>query len=229
MAAGGVLAPGQDMREEQWRAAWDLFEAGGDLPPDELQAFLNHSGVSPEVRRIADRMMVAAESPSSDSGITASPQPAISLLTAGSEIGRYLLAEKIGEGGMGEVWLAEQRQPVRRRVALKLIKGGLGSREVIARFESERQALALMDHPGIAKVFDAGSTPQGAPYFVMEYAEGQPITTYCDERRLNTRQRFESVHQCLRGRGTRSPQGDHSPRSEAFQHPGDRPGRARRA
>jgi non-specific serine/threonine protein kinase/serine/threonine-protein kinase len=106
-------------------------------------------------------------------------------------IGRYHLLQKIGEGGMGEVWLAEQKEPVRRRVALKLIKVGMNSREVIARFESERQALALMDHPAIAKVLDAGATPQAAPYFVMEYVAGVPITTYCDNRRLSTRQRLE--------------------------------------
>src|SRR5580704_6830843 len=94
--------------------------------------------------------------------------------TAGTAIGRYHLLQKIGEGGMGEVWLAEQREPVRRRVAVKLVKAGMNSREVIARFESERQALALMDHPAIARVFDAGSTPEGAPYFVMEYVAGVP-------------------------------------------------------
>src|SRR5262249_44449253 len=106
--------------------------------------------------------------------------------TAGMVIDRYRLLQKIGEGGMGEVWLAEQNEPVRRRVALKLVKAGMNTREVIARFESERQALALMDHPAIAKVFDAGSTPQGAPYFVMEYVAGVPITTYCDHHRLST-------------------------------------------
>ena len=116
---------------------------------------------------------------------------------AGTVLGRYHLLEKIGEGGMGEVWLAEQKEPVRRRVALKLVKAGMNTREVIARFESERQALALMDHPAIAKVFDAGSTPQGAPYFVMEYVAGVPITTYCDDHRLTTRERLELfMHVC---------------------------------
>jgi len=92
---------------------------------------------------------------------------------------------------MGQVWLAEQKQPVRRRVAIKLIKAGMDTREVVARFESERQALALMDHPAIAKVFDAGSTPEGRPYFAMEYVAGMPITAYCDKRRLTMRQRLE--------------------------------------
>jgi tetratricopeptide (TPR) repeat protein len=107
--------------------------------------------------------------------------------------------QQIGEGGMGEVWLAEQREPVRRRVALKLIKAGINSREIVARFESERQALALMDHPAIAKVLDAGSTPDGTPYFVMDYVAGVPITAYCDQRRLNTRQRLELFLQVCEG------------------------------
>lgn len=110
---------------------------------------------------------------------------------AGAVIGSYRLLELVGEGGMGEVWLAEQKVPVRRRVALKLVKAGMDTREVVARFQSERQALALMDHPAIAKVFDAGSTPHGRPYFVMEYVVGVPITTYCDEHKLTTRERLE--------------------------------------
>jgi eukaryotic-like serine/threonine-protein kinase len=109
----------------------------------------------------------------------------------GANIGPYRLLELVGEGGMGEVWLAEQKIPVRRRVALKLVKPGMDTREVVARFQSERQALALMDHPAIAKVFDAGSTPHGRPYFVMEYVLGVPITTYCDEHKLTTRERLE--------------------------------------
>ncbi|HEV2381942.1 MAG TPA: tetratricopeptide repeat protein [Terriglobia bacterium] len=117
--------------------------------------------------------------------------------TSGMVIGRYRLLRKIGEGGMGEVWLAEQKEPVARRVALKLVKAGMSTREVITRFESERQALALMDHPAIAKVLDAGSTPQGVPYFVMEYVAGVPITDYCDHHRLRTRHRLELfVHVC---------------------------------
>jgi eukaryotic-like serine/threonine-protein kinase len=117
--------------------------------------------------------------------------------SAGTVIGPYHLLQRIGEGGMGEVWLAEQKQPVRRRVAVKLIKAGMDTREVVARFESERQALALMDHPAIAKVLDAGSTPQGAPYFIMEYVAGVPITAYCDNHRLSTRERLQLfIHVC---------------------------------
>ncbi len=119
--------------------------------------------------------------------------------TPGTVIGRYHLLEKIGEGGMGEVWLAEQKQPVRRRVALKVIKAGMNTREVVSRFESEQQALALMDHPAIAKVFDAGSTPEGRPYFVMEYVAGSPITEYCDNHKLTTRDRLELFMQVCEG------------------------------
>lgn len=114
-------------------------------------------------------------------------------------IGPYHLVRRLGEGGMGEVWLADQRGPVRRRVAIKLVKPGLSTRETIARFDSERQALALMDHPAIAKVFDAGTTPQEVPYFVMEYVAGIPITDYCDKHKLNTRERLDLFTQVCDG------------------------------
>ena len=114
-----------------------------------------------------------------------------------STLGPYHLLEKIGEGGMGEVWLAEQKSPVRRRVAVKLIKDGVISREASLRFESERQALALMDHPAIAKVYDAGTTPDGKPYFVMEFVSGVAISDYCESHKLSTRERLELfIHVC---------------------------------
>jgi eukaryotic-like serine/threonine-protein kinase len=105
-------------------------------------------------------------------------------------IGSYRLIQLLGEGGMGEVWRAEQTDPFHRTVALKLIKAGMDTRAVVARFDSERQALALMEHPNIAKVFDAGATPAGRPYFVMEYVSGLPITEYCDRHRLKVRERL---------------------------------------
>ncbi len=104
--------------------------------------------------------------------------------------GRYKLLEQIGEGGMGTVWVAEQTQPVRRKVALKLIKAGMDSKSVLARFEAERQALALMDHPNIAKVLDGGTTESGRPFFVMEYVKGVPFTKYCDDARLSIAERL---------------------------------------
>src|SRR5687768_17496124 len=119
------------------------------------------------------------------------PAPAPAIERAGAMIGPYRLIEQIGEGGMGVVFMAEQLRPVRRKVALKIVKPGLDTKEVIARFGAERQALAMMDHPNIAKVFDAGSTDTGRPYFVMELVRGVPITQYCDEQKLAPRERLE--------------------------------------
>jgi serine/threonine protein kinase len=108
----------------------------------------------------------------------------------GVVIGPYKLIQELGAGGMGAVWMAQQTEPVKRLVALKVIKPGMDSRQVIARFEAERQALALMDHPNIARVFDAGTTSAGRPYFVMELVKGLPLTKFCDERRLPPRERL---------------------------------------
>src|SRR5207249_1292599 len=109
----------------------------------------------------------------------------------GTVIGPYKLLQQLGEGGMGTVFMAEQTQPVQRKVALKIIKAGMDSKQVIARFEAERQALAMMDHVNIARVLDAGATESGLPYFVMELVHGVPITKYCDEHHLTPRQRLE--------------------------------------
>jgi len=109
----------------------------------------------------------------------------------GTQIGPFKLLEEIGEGGMGTVFVAQQSEPIKRLVALKIIKAGMDSRQVIARFEAERQALALMDHPNIAKVLDAGTTAAGRPYFVMELVKGVPITQYCDQHHLTPKQRLE--------------------------------------
>src|SRR5579863_4653200 len=106
------------------------------------------------------------------------------------DYGRYQILRPLGEGGMGTVYLAEQRDPIRRRVALKVVKLGMDTGEVLARFANERQALAMMDHPNIARIFDAGATPKGRPYFVMEYIEGAPITQYCDRERMTTGERL---------------------------------------
>ena len=116
----------------------------------------------------------------------------------GDSIDSYKLVEQIGEGGFGVVYMAEQQEPIQRRVALKIIKAGMDTKEVIARFEAERQALALMDHPNIPKVLDAGATEDERPFFVMELVSGVPITEYCDEHNLSTNQRLELfVRVCL--------------------------------
>ncbi len=176
-----------------------LCDAALDLTPAERKAFLDRAcNGDPELRQDVESLLAE----DAEAGSFLEP-PTLQDLTIASVsiprtvIGPYQLLELIGEGGMGEVWLAEQKQPVRRRVAIKLIKAGMDTREVVARFESERQALALMDHPAIAKVFDAGSTPEGRPYFVMEYVAGVPITTYCDKHKLTVRQRMELfIHVC---------------------------------
>ncbi len=199
------------MEPERWKKIEELFKAAMAQPAENRADILQRACPGdPELRAEVESLLEAAGSASSfledsplsgatgadtTSGPTAGgPGPTHAMFPdeiAGAVIGRYHLLQKIGEGGMGEVWLAEQKEPVRRRVALKLVKAGMNSREVIARFESERQALALMDHPAIARVFDAGSTPEGAPYFVMEYVAGVPITNYCDNHRLSTRERLD--------------------------------------
>jgi eukaryotic-like serine/threonine-protein kinase len=134
--------------------------------------------------------------PPEDDGELEAVAPA---LEVSERIGPYRLLRQIGEGGMGLVFEAEQTEPIRRRVALKIVKQGLDTREFVARFESERQAIAMMDHPCIAKVFDAGASAQGRPYFVMEYVEGTPITEYCDEHRLSVKQRLDLFVQVCEG------------------------------
>jgi eukaryotic-like serine/threonine-protein kinase len=170
-----------------------LFQTVLGVKPAERSAFLDRECVgNPELRQaVEDLLALDADAGSFLRHPFFESTTADSLNPSGIYIDDYHLLHLIGEGGMGEVWLAEQKQPVRRRVAIKLIKAGMDTREVVSRFESERQALALMDHPAIAKVFDAGTTPEGRPYFVMEYVAGMPITTYCDRRKLSTRQRLE--------------------------------------
>jgi non-specific serine/threonine protein kinase/serine/threonine-protein kinase len=198
-------------REESGRAAFlEQACAGDEALRRRVESLLAHYAQASSRFLEEPALEVAAKALAEDQEVEATSRrhpPALSLLategtgvtegTGGTVICRYHLLQKVGQGGMGEVWLAEQKEPVRRRVALKLVKAGMNTREVIARFESEGQALALMDHPTIAKVFDAGSTTQGAPYFVMEYVAGVAITSYCDNHRLSTRERLELfMHVC---------------------------------
>jgi WD40 repeat protein len=195
------------------RRVKELFVAALDLPDAVArQAFLDRqAGNDADLRQRLDVLLKAHDEPASvlnrplaavapvDPGATgadsscppivdaSSPAEAADMLIAG----RYKLLEEIGAGGMGTVWMAQQIEPVQRLVAVKLIKAGMDSKAVLARFEAERQALALMDHPNIAKVHDAGTAPDGRPFFVMELVKGVPITRYCDEHRLTPRQRLE--------------------------------------
>jgi hypothetical protein len=158
---------------------------------EQTGSFLN--GPPVDLEAIAHRRM-DAEGTGAGAGSTAS----LGTITegCGATIGRYKLLEEIGEGGFGVVYMAEQREPVCRRVALKIIKFGMDTKQVIGRFEAERQALAMMDHPNIAKVLDAGATETGRPYFVMELVRGVPITEFCDQNKLSTRQRLELFRSC---------------------------------
>ena len=133
--------------------------------------------------------------------------------------GRYKLLQQIGEGGMGCVWMADQTEPVKRRVAVKLIRVERGqSRTVLSRFEAERQAIALMDHPHIAKLLDAGTTPDGSPFFVMELVKGIPLNEYCDEHKLGIRDRLQLFMQVCSAMQHAAPERDHPPRPEAVEH-----------
>lgn len=206
------------MQAELWKKVESLCNAALALPLEQRAAFLlqacpEDSELRSEVQSLLDQHvesflegspLSSIENRLNDSGSEdpleneSTAKQAMELASApGAMIGPYELIEIVGQGGMGEVWLAEQKQPVRRGVALKLIKAGMDTREVIARFESERQALALMDHPAIAKVFEAGSTAEGRPYFVMEYVAGMPITTYCDKHKLSSHERLKLfIHVC---------------------------------
>src|SRR5688572_31729403 len=167
--------------------AGELFEQALRLGPNERSAFLDaECGPDSALRQRIKEMLAAAEA-SEESGSTAADlgqHSASRTEPIGDHIGRYRLLQKIGEGGCGVVYRAEQEEPVRRRVALKVIKRGMDTRQVIARFEAERQALAMMDHPNIAKVLDAGETDTGRPFFVMELVKGVPLTEFCDREKL---------------------------------------------
>jgi serine/threonine protein kinase len=174
-----------------------VFAAAVDLPADARAAYLAEvCAADPGLRarieallRAHDRAGHLLDRPPADAGRTGAYTPPAE--RPGAVIGPYKLLQEIGEGGMGTVFMAEQQEPVKRLVALKLIKPGMDSAQVIARFEAERQALALMDHPNIAHVYDAGTTPDGRPYFAMELVKGVPITRFCDEHQLTPRERLE--------------------------------------
>src|SRR3984885_7073140 len=176
-----------------------LLAAALELPAVERAAWLDRECIDdPALRQRLETLLAAHQeadqSPPSDAP-AAKATIKLDLAEAedesiGKTVGRYKILEKVGEGGCGVVYVAEQPEPVRRRVALKVIKLGMDTKQVIARFEAERQALAMMDHPNIAKVLDAGATETGRPYFVMELVRGIRITDYCDQNNLSTRERL---------------------------------------
>jgi serine/threonine protein kinase len=178
------------MSDQQWSRVKQVFDEALSLSGAQQDAFVDSAcGGDPEMLAQVRALLRAhreagdfMEQPAATEELPEGP---------GSRIGRYKLLQSIGEGGFGEVFMAEQEEPIRRRVALKIIKLGMDTKEVIARFEAERQALAMMDHPNIAKVLDAGATESGRPFFVMELVRGIPITEYCDTNRLDTRERLQ--------------------------------------
>lgn len=174
-----------------------IFHSARDIPDPEGRREYIRAACGGDLARVAhiEALLAAANAPDSLLDRPAGSDHAwttdLSAESPGTLIGAYKLIEQVGEGGMGTVWMAQQTQPVKRVVALKLIKPGMDSKQVIARFEAERQALALMDHVNIARVLDAGTTSAGRPYFVMDLVKGVPITKYCDEHHLTPRQRLE--------------------------------------
>jgi len=191
------------MTPERWEQIRDVLEKALELALEQRSAFLDGACSSdPSLRNEVEALLaLGANAPSGFLQSSAMAETigaelesigAAGALEEGQEFAqRFRLIRKLGEGGMGQVWLAEQAFPVRRQVALKMIKAGMYDEAVVERFQSERQSLAIMEHPAIAKVFDAGTTPQGQPYFVMEYVPGLPITEYCDQKKLTIRERLE--------------------------------------
>jgi eukaryotic-like serine/threonine-protein kinase len=189
------------MTVDRWEQVKELLHEAMQLIPEERSRFLDDACPDAALRAEVESLLLAdTDVPSGF--LQASPLGELAKgLDRIEPIGfwkpgqifseRFQLVRRLGEGGMGQVWLAEQTSPVRRQVALKLIKAGMYDEAVVQRFQAERQSLAIMDHPGIAKVFDAGTTPQGQPYFVMEYVPGLPITEYCDQKKLKISDRLE--------------------------------------
>jgi serine/threonine protein kinase/tetratricopeptide (TPR) repeat protein len=198
---------GRFMPVQRWATVKELLHRALQVEPGQRAAFLDEACPSdPALRAEIESLLSADESVRSSflqsKALDADRErtSAIPALEAGQVFERrFQLVRKVGEGGMGQVWLAEQISPVRRQVALKLIRAGMYDETVMQRFQAERQSLAIMDHPAIAKVFDAGSTPQGQPYFVMEYVPGLPITEYCDRKKLKIVDRLELFLQACEG------------------------------
>ena len=177
-------------KTRQWQRVKDLFQSALEQDPERRSSFLRQAcGSDASLLAEVESLLAAHEQP--DGLSQGFPADLLEEVQAPRSIGPYQLIRKIGGGGMGQVWLAEQTAPLQRQVALKLIRSGMYDDSLLRRFQAERQSLALMDHPAIAKVFDAGATPDGQPYFVMEYVPGIPINEYCDQKKLGVSHRLE--------------------------------------
>jgi len=178
-------------KPEKWEKIKEIVGLALEREPSQRTAFLNEVCSSDGALRAEVESLLSAHAEAGYLSESAFTTEIVDATAVSKVLGPYRLLKKLGEGGMGQVWLAEQTLPVRRRVALKLIKAGMYDDSALRRFQSERQSLAIMDHPAIAKVFDAGATPDGQPYFAMEYVPGVAITNYCDEKKLKIRDRLE--------------------------------------
>src|SRR6516225_9641008 len=183
---GSMAIADQSNREKE------IFEQALDITPTEERLRFLTSECGKDAALLARVQALLRADESGESFLPGQPKATFGAITekSGDRIGRYKLLQQIGEGGCGVVYMAEQEEPVRRRVALKVLKLGMDTKSVIARFEAERQALAMMDHPNIAKVHDAGATETGRPFFVMELVRGVKLTEYCDQNKLSTEERL---------------------------------------
>ena len=199
------------MIDERWERVKELLHQAMLLAPEERSNYLDAACSGNSALRSEIESLLAADADAPVDFLQSAAFPGaldpdadgigyVGILTPGQLFEqRFQLVRKLGEGGMGQVWLADQISPVRRQVALKLIAAGMYDQAVVQRFQSERQSLAIMDHPCIAKVFDAGATAQGQPYFVMEYVPGLPITEYCDLKKLKIAERLELLIRACEG------------------------------
>ena len=176
---------------QSWTRIKELFDAALELDTDQQEAFLRHACGDDQELLAEVNSLLAADRDSESLSHNPWQHRMMAEGRVPAAFGPYMLVKKLGEGGMGEVWLAEQTAPVKRQVAIKFVRPGIFSGSLLQRFQWERQSLAMMDHPVIAKVFEAGSTPSGEPYLVMEYVPGQPITDYCDARKLIIPERLQ--------------------------------------
>ena len=203
-----------------------IFVSVLDMESVDREAYLDeHCGEDAEMRAEVMELLGLGQKAGNYMAVpTGAPMGTVDVPLHDSEpqvIGSYKIREQLGEGGMGVVYVADQNQPIRRKVALKIIKPGMDSKQVISRFEAERQALAMMDHPNIAKVLDAGTTEGGRPYFVMELVRGIPITELLRSTETEHARATRIVRQRVSGGAARSPKGNHPPRPEAIERAGD--------